>query len=202
MHMYDTAGTDHQVDSGSGLLVQGAWTHIGCTYDGGSGYGSFYANGQLVAQTFLGKDSTAKTNGDFWFGNTPGEYKGMIDEMTFYGRPLTPGEMAAIYNFGANGKAPPNAGSPPVVNAGPDLIVSTVPGSAALNGTVTPGSLLRPLNIAWSELDGPATVTFANPNSAATTATFSVPVHLCAGIGRQRRAQRKAAPGIITVIRR
>ena len=67
-----------------------------------------------------------------------------------------------------------SANAPPAVNAGPDLSV-TLPGTAALNGTVTddglpPGSLLT---IQWSKVSGPGTVTFGAVNSASTTASFS-----------------------------
>lgn len=63
----------------------------------------------------------------------------------------------------------------PVVNAGPDLAV-TMPDAASLQGSVTDdgqpaGSTLTAL---WSKASGPGTVTFANKNAAATTATFSV----------------------------
>jgi len=69
---------------------------------------------------------------------------------------------------------PPN--QPPIVNAGPDLVVN-LPSTAALNGAVTddglpPGSVLT---IAWSKVSGPGSVTFANANSASTTASFSEP---------------------------
>lgn len=64
----------------------------------------------------------------------------------------------------------------PVVNAGPDRTV-TLPAAATLSGTVTDDGLPNPpgvVTISWSKVSGPGTVTFANPASAATTATFSV----------------------------
>ena len=64
---------------------------------------------------------------------------------------------------------------PPVVDAGAEQTV-TLPDAAALAGTVIDDGLPRgaALSIAWSVVEGPGTVTFANPSSAATTATFSV----------------------------
>jgi CRISPR/Cas system-associated endoribonuclease Cas2 len=61
---------------------------------------------------------------------------------------------------------------PPVVNAGPDVTI-LLPAAASLAGTVTDDGLPGPLTIQWSKLTGPGTVTFAPPDQAATTATFS-----------------------------
>jgi hypothetical protein len=61
----------------------------------------------------------------------------------------------------------------PVVNAGPDVTI-LLTAAATLAGTVTDDGLPGPLTIQWSMLSGPGTVTFAAPNQAATTATFSV----------------------------
>lgn len=62
---------------------------------------------------------------------------------------------------------------PPVVGAGADQTI-TLPANASLSGTVTddgvPGG--NP-TIAWSKVSGPGTVTFASPNAATTTASFS-----------------------------
>jgi hypothetical protein len=64
---------------------------------------------------------------------------------------------------------------PPVVSAGPDQTI-TLPAGASLNGTVTDDGLPNPpatVTVTWSLVSGPGTVTFANANAAATTATFS-----------------------------
>jgi hypothetical protein len=62
----------------------------------------------------------------------------------------------------------------PVVSAGPDLAV-TMPNAASLQGSATDDGLPAgsTLTTTWSKGSGPGTVTFANPASAATTATFS-----------------------------
>ena len=63
----------------------------------------------------------------------------------------------------------------PVVNAGPDQTI-TLPASASLSGSATDDGLPNPpgsLTMTWSMVSGPGTVTFANPNAASTTATFS-----------------------------
>lgn len=63
----------------------------------------------------------------------------------------------------------------PVVYAGPDQTV-LFPAAANLAGTVTDDGLPNPpatVTISWSKVSGPGTVTFANPSSPVTTATFS-----------------------------
>lgn len=69
------------------------------------------------------------------------------------------------------------ANQPPAVNAGPDQAI-TLPASATLEGVVTDDGLPNPpaaVTSNWSQLSGPGTVTFADPASPASTATFSEP---------------------------
>src|SRR5215510_13322963 len=65
---------------------------------------------------------------------------------------------------------------PPAVHAGTDSRI-TFPNSVALNGVVTDDGLPfgSTLSIQWTQLSGPGIVTFASPNSAVTTASFSLP---------------------------
>jgi RHS repeat-associated protein len=68
------------------------------------------------------------------------------------------------------------ANKPPLVNAGPDQII-TLPDVAQLSGAATDdgqptGSTLTTL---WSQVSGPGGVAFDNPNLTATAAAFSVP---------------------------
>jgi K319L-like, PKD domain len=63
----------------------------------------------------------------------------------------------------------------PAVNAGPDQTV-TLPNSATLSGTATDDGLPNPpgtLTTTWSVVSGPGTVTFGDPSSPSTTASFS-----------------------------
>src|SRR5262249_51736219 len=66
------------------------------------------------------------------------------------------------------------ANLPPVVNAGPNQIVTLAAG-ASLSGTVTDDGLPNgtTLQTTWSKFSGPDAVTFANANALNTTATFS-----------------------------
>ena len=61
----------------------------------------------------------------------------------------------------------------PAVEAGNNQAVTLPANSAALNGTATDDGLPNnSLTIAWTKTSGQGNVTFANPNSAQTTATF------------------------------
>ncbi|HEY2384491.1 MAG TPA: hypothetical protein VGK48_25210, partial [Terriglobia bacterium] len=72
----------------------------------------------------------------------------------------------------AKGAYPAN--QPPVVNAGPDQSI-TLPAQANLSGAAPDDGL--PLNgtltVKWSEVSGPAAVTFSNAGSTATKVSFS-----------------------------
>ncbi len=66
----------------------------------------------------------------------------------------------------------------PVVDAGPDQTIAWPANSVPLNPTVSDDGLPTPpgaLTFAWAKLSGPGTVTFANPASATTAATFGAP---------------------------
>ncbi|HET6624800.1 MAG TPA: carbohydrate binding domain-containing protein, partial [Nocardioidaceae bacterium] len=65
----------------------------------------------------------------------------------------------------------------PTVSAGADQSI-TLPAAATLSGTVTDDNLPAPpaaVTATWSKLTGPGTVTFADPASVDTTASFSEP---------------------------
>ncbi len=66
------------------------------------------------------------------------------------------------------------ANKAPVANAGTDQTI-TLPNPVTLTGTVTDDGLPvgAQLTITWSKVSGPGTVTFSNPNSTSTTASFS-----------------------------
>lgn len=69
--------------------------------------------------------------------------------------------------------APQN--QPPVVNAGVDQTI-TLPSTASLVGLVTDDGQPNPpaqTTVSWSKISGSGTVTFSNPTSLTTTATFS-----------------------------
>ncbi|HEU5132245.1 MAG TPA: PKD domain-containing protein, partial [Pyrinomonadaceae bacterium] len=64
----------------------------------------------------------------------------------------------------------------PVVNAGPDLVI-TLPGTAALNGTATDDGLPTggTFSVLWSVVSGPGQVGFNPVNRATSIASFNTP---------------------------
>jgi hypothetical protein len=63
----------------------------------------------------------------------------------------------------------------PLVDAGPNRTV-TLPATAALDGSVSDDGEPNPpgaLTTSWSQVSGPGTASFANPNAVDTTASFS-----------------------------
>ncbi len=63
----------------------------------------------------------------------------------------------------------------PTANAGSDQTI-TLPAAAMLSGSISDDGLPNPpasTTVTWSKISGPGTVTFTNPNAAATNATFS-----------------------------
>jgi tartrate-resistant acid phosphatase type 5 len=74
------------------------------------------------------------------------------------------------------GGTPPPTNQAPTVNAGPNQSV-VFPNPATLQGTVTDDGLPNPpgaVTVSWSVVTGPGTVSFSNPTSVNTTATFSL----------------------------
>lgn len=71
------------------------------------------------------------------------------------------------YEYGSGGQAEMS------VNAGADKSITLPSNSTTLGGSVL-NPLSGTLNLSWSRVSGPGTVTFGSPASATTTATFSI----------------------------
>ncbi|MEO8344112.1 MAG: RHS repeat-associated core domain-containing protein [Betaproteobacteria bacterium] len=100
--------------------------------------------------------------------------------------------------------APSTGGSntPPVVAAGNAQTI-TLPAIASLNATITDDGLPNPpgvVTIGWSTDSGPGIVTFANPNNAATAATFSLPGVYTLRVTANDGALSASSPLQVTVI--
>jgi YD repeat-containing protein len=175
----DPAGVSHEYVA-SGVLVANTWTHIVVTYDRTRGFARTYVNGAQRVVSNAGS-YVARTVGNVHFGNLPFDmvnyFRGMLDEVSLYNRPLDGQEVYELFAAGNVGKCPNDANQGPIVNAGPDLYLRDTAQTATLNGTVTddglpPGYAVHSL---WSMVDGPGTVAFADAAAPVTTATFSAP---------------------------
>src|SRR6185369_7721209 len=178
VRLMDTAGAMRQNASVLGTF-DGQWRHVALTYDRTTGTAREYLDGVLKVAENVGI-FTPQTSYDFYLGNYAGAsatFSGQLDEVSLYARPLNPQEVYAIYTSGSVGKCPEDDNQTPWVYAGPDRIVGGTNGSAQLEGEVADdglptGSILR---AQWSKFTGPGSVTFADPASPFTTATFTAP---------------------------
>jgi RHS repeat-associated protein len=71
---------------------------------------------------------------------------------------------------------PPPVNRPPSADAGPDHTITLPIDTVALEGTASDDGLPEgsTLTVTWAKVSGPGSVTFADANSAATSATFSI----------------------------
>jgi len=81
--------------TGTAAVPLNAWTHVALTYDGAAL--RLYVNGTQVSTTDLAGPMASSTNPLRIGGNSVwGEYfKGLIDEVRIYNRPLAPSEIQA-----------------------------------------------------------------------------------------------------------
>ena len=106
------------VASGSGYH-DGEWHHVAFTRDMASGRIALYVDGALASEAKGGKQSLT-TPEDLVIGRMRpggGGFRGDLDELTFYSRALTPGEVAALAFDSPMGVADGHAfdGSPAIV---------------------------------------------------------------------------------------
>ncbi|HEY7500412.1 MAG TPA: PA14 domain-containing protein [Vicinamibacterales bacterium] len=157
--------------------VTGTYTFTTATDEGVR----LYLNGQLLIDNWV--DHTLTLNGATASLTAGQRYDIRMD---FYERGSLatarlswsyPGQPTQIVPQWFLYPAPP-VNQPPAVNAGGDQTI-LLPSAATLNGSAADDGLPSPANlaIAWSKISGRedsagGTVTFANPNSPSTTATF------------------------------
>jgi len=174
--LMDTEGNEHTIFAND-VLELDAWQHVALTYDRANGTARLYRNAVLLSELDLGV-FIPKTDLGFCLGSSPTEdrfFKGGLDEVSLYKRPLSFEEIQSIYLAGDAGKSPVGNRAP-VVDGGPDRVLadtsSLLPLAAIVTDTDGP---LGELEIGWTMRAGPGTVTFASPEAISTTAQFSDP---------------------------
>jgi hypothetical protein len=107
------------------------WAHVALAFDAVQSKVILYVNGQRVVERTLGtvyvsptfRRFTPGTSSNLYFGwrpsgsNTGSHFRGAMDEMTVYYRPLSALELQAIYIVGANGKCTPQPTCLPVAES-------------------------------------------------------------------------------------
>jgi beta-galactosidase len=170
---YSTANGDWI--SGPNTISTGAWYHVAASYDRSNfaNQPALYVNGvKLAPQTITSPSGTQPPySGTGYIGNKTGlsrAWNGFIDDLRIYNRLLSDAEVALLASM-------PPANVAPVVKAGTNQAVLW-PGPVNLGGTLTDDGNPNPpgaVRLTWSQVAGPGTVSFLNPNAATTTATFS-----------------------------
>ncbi|MDD2763158.1 MAG: chitobiase/beta-hexosaminidase C-terminal domain-containing protein [Opitutaceae bacterium] len=178
--MTGDGGTGGYVTTNSGTITAGVWHHLAMTFEAATRIGRLYVDGRLASpETVFGSGvPDTRPSGYLYLGSGFNDFrfKGVLDEFTLYHRPLSLAEIGALYGAGAAGKSPPDDNTPPVVDAGPDVVLASTGAVATLNGTVSDDNKpFGPPAVQWSLVEGPGTATFADASAAATTATFSAP---------------------------
>ncbi|MBC8008956.1 MAG: hypothetical protein H7067_02530 [Burkholderiales bacterium] len=153
-------------------------------YDRGANRLRLYRNGGLVEEhTVASGVFASQTTGDLYFGGLPGapdgdRFNGGLDELSFYNRPLTSGEIALIAAAGAAGKQGLDENEVPSVSAGPDQGVASATGTATLLGQVSDDGLPSGvLTREWTRIFGPTGATIISPNEAQTAVSFTQAGH-------------------------
>ena len=105
-----------------GVIQFGQWQHVAATFDGAAGQVKIYVNGQERALTliegtgafggdivgtrnfFIGRRQALEDIGGYEGAEGAAYYKGLIDELSLYGRALTGSEVRSIFSASAAGK--------------------------------------------------------------------------------------------------
>ncbi len=157
-----SAGSDQSVTMPNPVTLNGSVTDDGLPNPPGATTASWSQVSGPGTTTF-GNPNSAVTTATF---SMEGSY---VLRLTGSDSILTASDDVTVTVVGAGGQ-------PPVANAGQDLTI-VLPNTAALNGSVTDDGLPNPpgaTTASWSQVSGPGTTIFDNPNSAVTTATFPI----------------------------
>lgn len=122
----------------TGIGPNGTWQHIVCVLDTNRGVMNAYINGQLAAETIAPLSLLSSTH-EISIGNRQSSaagynlpWTGIIDDVHFYNRALTPADIQALYLSG--GVFPPSVVTQPVGGSryvGDNFIMSAAAGGTA-----------------------------------------------------------------------
>src|SRR5262249_32042458 len=121
-------------------VVPNQWNHVAVTYDGSNTI-AFYINGQAagsVSGNFYNYIINSFTIGGNVIGGTTTEpsFNGLIDEVAFFNRNLSPAEIQSIYNAGSASLHKTIAGSASVTVTAAAASVFVITGPSAVSAGV------------------------------------------------------------------
>ena len=189
----DTNGNNHSLNPAVNVF-DGNWHHVAVTYDRVAGVADVYKDGVLAISQSVGSFQPQTTN-DLYMGQVSGysDFKGQLDEISLYNRPLSADDIMEIYVAGSAGKCPNNlnlfVNQRPSITPFENVLINWPMNQALLSGVVSDDGLPIGGNLSanWTEVSGPGTVTFAPQpasiplygdavtNPISTVATFSAP---------------------------
>jgi hypothetical protein len=169
----DTGGNAHSLNPVVNVF-DGQWHHVAVTYDRMAGVADVYKDGVILISQGIGSFQPQTTN-DFYMGQVSGsaDFKGQLDEISMYLRPLDPEEVYNIYASGSVGKCPDT--NTLAVYAGPNFGIPSATNMDILGGSVTENGQAAgtDVQVQWTEYYGPGPVVFANPTSVISPVMFS-----------------------------
>ncbi|HSU52438.1 MAG TPA: LamG-like jellyroll fold domain-containing protein, partial [Candidatus Dormibacteraeota bacterium] len=155
--------------SSTTLIQTGVWYHVALVFDGSlpsSQRAALYINGVLDTTATESSSVIPDYSSGVMLGNThvgaANWFKGMLDEVRFYRRALSSGEVLALTS--------PNFA--PSIIAGP-IGAATNGSSSSISGRVVDDGKGGTLTAHWSQVTGPGTASFANNNLVATSVSFN-----------------------------
>src|SRR5690606_36665806 len=102
----DTAGGSRSLSLAR--PTRDVWHHIAVTYDpANGGHTRIYIDGVIAGTGNYGV-FTPSTSGTFTIGGAPGysAFRGVVDEVSVYSRPLSAAEVISVFEAGATCKCP------------------------------------------------------------------------------------------------
>ncbi len=115
-------------------------------------------------------------NGSAWQLYDPeNQYGSPVQSGSYNGTPISVTMTGAEFGVWVMKFTGTPTHQPPTVNAGAAQVIHPPVNTASLAGTVSDDNIAPAgaVTVTWSKVSGPGTVTFANANATATTATFS-----------------------------
>ncbi len=157
-------------------LNDNRWHHIVASWDTGltngvPGFTEIYVDGKrtgVARQQVTNFPFSARTRLGQPASNSR-RYSGLMDDVRVFSRPVSHGEVLDLYFAGLG-----FTNYPPAVHAGPDLVVQNPTSSVTMQGQANDDGqpVGVPAVVQWSTVSGPGGVTFADPSSPTSLATF------------------------------